>query len=157
MTLRIAGVDEAGRGPLAGPVVVAAVVFAPGRVPVNGLDDSKALTQRKRELLYPRIIERALAWKIVFIEPGEIDRRNIYHATLHGMRDERLVTNVAPQDFDSARVAPGLALRQRRRHVQTPDGGSAQEQRVNRIRSNVSECSRHQDVHAVLPSMHVIT
>ena len=60
MTQRIAGIDEAGRGPLAGPVVVAAVVFPPGRTPVNGLDDSKALTARKRELLYPRIIERAL-------------------------------------------------------------------------------------------------
>mgnify|MGYP000916101201 CR=1 FL=1 len=57
----LAGVDEAGRGPLAGPVVVAAVVFPPGRTPVNGLDDSKALTARKREALYPRIIERALA------------------------------------------------------------------------------------------------
>ena len=87
MTPRIAGIDEAGRGPLAGPVVVAAVVFPPGRTPVNGLDDSKALTARRREALYPRIIERALAWKIVFIEPAEIDRRNIYHATLHGMRE----------------------------------------------------------------------
>ena len=68
MNLRVAGIDEAGRGPLAGPVVVAAVVFAPGRTPVNGLDDSKALTGKKRELLYPRILERALAWKIVFVE-----------------------------------------------------------------------------------------
>ena len=90
MTPRIAGIDEAGRGPLAGPVVVAAVVFPPGRTPVNGLDDSKALTARRREALYPRIIERALAWKIVFIEPAEIDRRNIYHATLHGMREALL-------------------------------------------------------------------
>lgn len=87
MTLRIAGIDEAGRGPLAGPVVVAAVVFAPGRTPVNGLDDSKALTEKKRELLYPRILERALAWKIVFVEADEIDRRNIFQATMHGMRE----------------------------------------------------------------------
>jgi len=90
MTQRIAGIDEAGRGPLAGPVVVAAVVFPPGRTPVNGLDDSKALTARRREALYPRIIDRAIAWKIVFIEPAEIDRRNIYHATLHGMREALL-------------------------------------------------------------------
>lgn len=68
MSLRIAGIDEAGRGPLAGPLVVAAVVFPPGRCPVNGLDDSKALTERVREQLYPRIIERALAWKIVFMK-----------------------------------------------------------------------------------------
>ena len=65
--LRIAGVDEAGRGPLAGPVVVAAVVFPPGRSPVNGLADSKQLAPERREALYPRIIERALAWQVVFL------------------------------------------------------------------------------------------
>ena len=101
MNLRVAGIDEAGRGPLAGPVVVAAVVFAPGRTPVNGLDDSKALTEKKRELLYPRIIERALAWKIVFVETDEIDRRNIFQATMHGMREALLgVAHVA----DCARI-----------------------------------------------------
>ena len=101
MTLRIAGIDEAGRGPLAGPVVVAAVVFAPGRTPVNGLDDSKALSERKRELLYPRIVERALAYRIVFIEADEIDRRNIFQATMHGMREAlRAVAHVA----DAARI-----------------------------------------------------
>ena len=101
MNLRVAGIDEAGRGPLAGPVVVAAVVFAPGRTPVNGLDDSKALAEKKRELLYPRIIERALAWKIVFVEADEIDRRNIFQATMHGMREALLgVAHVA----DCARI-----------------------------------------------------
>ena len=84
--LRIAGVDEAGRGPLAGPVVVAAVVFPPGRTPVNGLADSKQLPSDRREELYPRIIERALAWHVVFIDVDEIDRINIYHATMLGMR-----------------------------------------------------------------------
>ena len=110
MTQRIAGIDEAGRGPLAGPVVVAAVVFPPGRTPVNGLDDSKALTARKRELLYPRIIERALAWKIVFIEPAEIDRRNIFQATLHGMREALLgVAHVADlARIDGNRLPPDL-------------------------------------------------
>src|SRR4051794_38261234 len=82
----IAGVDEAGRGPLAGPVVVAAVVFAPGRTPVNGLDDSKALCAKRRELLYPRIVERALAWHVVTVEVEEIDRINIFQATMAGMR-----------------------------------------------------------------------
>ena len=101
MNLRIAGIDEAGRGPLAGPVVVAAVVFAPGRTPVNGLDDSKALSARRREALYPRIVERALAHAIVFIEAEEIDRRNIFQATLHGMREALLgVVHVA----DAARI-----------------------------------------------------
>ncbi|HEY5849565.1 MAG TPA: ribonuclease HII [Lysobacter sp.] len=82
---RIAGVDEAGRGPLAGPVVVAAVVFAPGRTPVNGLDDSKQLTASRREALYERIVERALAWHIEFVAVEEIDRINIYQATMCGM------------------------------------------------------------------------
>ena len=90
----IAGVDEAGRGPLAGPVVVAAVVFAPGRTPVNGLDDSKQLTAARREALYARIVERALAWKIVFIEVDEIDRVNIFQATMLGMR--RALEGVLP-------------------------------------------------------------
>lgn len=81
-----AGIDEAGRGPLAGPVVVAAVVFPPGRSPVNGLDDSKQLDPARREQLFPRIVARALAWRIVFIEVEEIDRINIFHATMLGMR-----------------------------------------------------------------------
>lgn len=85
--LRIAGIDEAGRGPLAGPVVVAAVVFPPtGRTPVNGLDDSKQLDAARREVLFERIVERALAHKIVFIDVDVIDRINIFHATMQGMR-----------------------------------------------------------------------
>jgi ribonuclease HII len=83
----VAGVDEAGRGPLAGPVVVAAVVFPPGRTPVNGLDDSKQLDEPHREKLYPRIVERALAFHVVFVDVREIDRLNIFHATMHGMRE----------------------------------------------------------------------
>jgi ribonuclease HII len=84
--LRIAGIDEAGRGPLAGPLVVAAVVFPSVRTPVNGLADSKQLTPERREALFPRILERALAYSIVFVEVEDIDRLNIYHATMLGMR-----------------------------------------------------------------------
>ena len=82
----IAGVDEAGRGPLAGPVVVAAVVLGPGRTPINGLNDSKQLNAQRREVLYDRIVQRALAWHVVAVEVEEIDRINIYHATMLGMR-----------------------------------------------------------------------
>jgi len=82
----VAGVDEAGRGPLAGPVAVAAVVFDPSRARINGLDDSKLLTAARREVLYARIVERALAWHVVMVEVEEIDRLNIYHATMLGMR-----------------------------------------------------------------------
>ena len=83
--LLLAGVDEAGRGPLAGPVSVAAVILDPSR-PIAGLDDSKKLSEKKREALYPLIIERALAWHIEFVEAAEIDALNILQATLTGMR-----------------------------------------------------------------------
>ncbi|MGY1425213.1 ribonuclease HII [Lysobacter sp. A289] len=83
---RIAGIDEAGRGPLAGPVVIAAVVLGPGRTPVNGLNDSKQLNAKRREALYDRIVERALAWHVVAVEVEEIDRINIFQATMVGMR-----------------------------------------------------------------------
>lgn len=85
MTALIAGVDEAGRGPLAGPVVVAAVILDP-RKPIDGLDDSKRLSESRREALYPRIIEDAHAWHIEFVGPQEIDALNILQATLTGMR-----------------------------------------------------------------------
>ncbi|OZB60294.1 MAG: ribonuclease HII [Lysobacterales bacterium 14-68-21] len=90
---RIAGVDEAGRGPLAGPVVVAAVILAPFR-PIAGLDDSKRLSEKKREALYPLVIERALAHCVVVVEPEEIDRLNIFHATMAGM--SRAVAGLSP-------------------------------------------------------------
>jgi ribonuclease HII len=80
----IAGVDEAGRGPLAGPVVVAAVILDPHR-PIDGLNDSKKLSEAKRDALYPLIVERALAHCVVVIEVEEIDRLNIFQATMAGM------------------------------------------------------------------------
>ncbi|MFZ7097049.1 ribonuclease HII [Luteimonas dalianensis] len=84
MSLLVAGVDEAGRGPLAGPVVVAAVILRPDHG-VDGLDDSKRLTEARREALYPRILAGALAWRVEFVECAEIDTLNILQATLAGM------------------------------------------------------------------------
>lgn len=81
----ICGIDEAGRGPLAGPVVAAAVVLAPDR-PVAGLRDSKQLSAAQRERLADTIRERALAWALGRAEPAEIDRLNILGATLLAMR-----------------------------------------------------------------------
>lgn len=98
--LRIAGVDEAGRGPLAGPVSVAAVILDPDR-PIDGLTDSKKLTEARREALYPLIVERALAWRIEFVEADEIDALNILQATLTGMR--RALTGLSPA-ADCARI-----------------------------------------------------
>jgi ribonuclease HII len=80
----VAGVDEAGRGPLAGPVVVAAVILNKRRR-IKGLDDSKKLSEAKREALFPLIMERALAYSVVVIERDEIDRINIFQATMLGM------------------------------------------------------------------------
>ncbi len=89
----VCGVDEAGRGPLAGPVAVAAVVFDPQRPRINGLDDSKALTAARREQLFERVVERALAYSIVLVDVAEIDDINIFQATMQGMR--RAVQGVA--------------------------------------------------------------
>ena len=80
----VAGVDEAGRGPLAGPVVVAAVILRPGHG-LDGLDDSKRLTEARREALYPQILAGALAWRVEFVQCAEIDALNILQATLAGM------------------------------------------------------------------------
>lgn len=105
----IAGVDEAGRGPLAGPVVVAAVILDPARA-INGLHDSKQLSEKKREALYPLIIERALAWRIEFVEAVEIDQRNILQATLIGMRRAVEGLSIAPQHalIDGNKIPNGL-------------------------------------------------
>ena len=80
----ICGVDEAGRGPLAGPVVVAACILPPF-LRIKGINDSKKLTEKKREELYKIIIKEALAYKIVFVSEEDVDTLNIYQATKKGM------------------------------------------------------------------------
>ena len=92
-----AGVDEAGRGPLAGPVAVAAVILDPAH-PIPGLDDSKKLSEKKREALYPLILERALACCIVLVEADEIDRLNIFQATMAGMSRAVAGLSLAPHE-----------------------------------------------------------
>ncbi len=81
----LAGVDEAGRGPLAGPVCAAAVILDPKR-PIEGLNDSKKLSAKKREALEPLIKERALAWCVAWGSVEEIDTINILQATMLAMR-----------------------------------------------------------------------
>ncbi len=83
--LLIAGVDEAGRGPLAGPVCAAAVILDPAR-PIAGIADSKKLSPARRELLDVKIREDSLAWSIAWASAEEIDRINILQATLLAMR-----------------------------------------------------------------------
>ncbi len=82
----IAGVDEVGRGPLAGPVVACAVIMPPDRRAIAGVDDSKRLTPDTREQLAGRILSRALAVALGAASVREIDRYNIYHATVLAMR-----------------------------------------------------------------------
>lgn len=109
--MKIAGVDEAGRGPLCGPVYAAAVILDPVR-PIDGLNDSKKLSEKKREALAPLIRERALAWAVGIATVEEIDRLNILHATMLAMR--RAVQGLAvPPDqvlVDGNRVPPGLTV-----------------------------------------------
>ncbi|WP_246296896.1 ribonuclease HII [Allochromatium humboldtianum] len=84
-SILIAGVDEAGRGPLAGPVCAAAVILDPAR-PIAGIGDSKKLSPARRERLEPLIREQALAWSVAWASAEEIDRLNILQATLLAMR-----------------------------------------------------------------------
>ena len=94
-----AGVDEAGRGPLCGPVCVAACILDPEN-PVYGINDSKKLTEKKREALFDEIVEKALAYKIIFVGPEIIDRDNILNATMGGMR----------QAVEGLDIVPNLVL-----------------------------------------------
>ncbi len=91
----VAGVDEAGRGPLAGPVVVAAVILDPAR-PIAGLADSKALSEARRDALAPLVRARALAWHVEFVGVEEIERINILQATLAGMARALRALHPAP-------------------------------------------------------------
>ncbi|TXG93403.1 MAG: ribonuclease HII [Rhodocyclaceae bacterium] len=106
----VAGVDEAGRGPLAGPVVAAAVILDLTR-PIEGLNDSKKLSEKARERLAIEIREKALAWAIAEASPAEIDRINILQATFLAMRRavEALATTPESACIDGNKVPPGLA------------------------------------------------
>ncbi|MDR0716009.1 MAG: ribonuclease HII [Azoarcus sp.] len=94
---RICGVDEAGRGPLCGPVVAAAVILDPAR-PIAGLADSKKLSARARERLAALIAERALAWSVDEATAEEIDRLNILHASLLAMRRAVAALKIKPDE-----------------------------------------------------------
>ena len=147
--IHIAGVDEAGRGPLAGPVTVAAVILDPART-IAGLNDSKQLSERKREALYPLILERALAWRIEFVEADEIDRLNILQATLTGMRRALEGLAIAPQHalIDGNRIP---------NHLPCPAtaiiGGDASEPAISAasILAKVARDARMQTLHAQYP------
>ena len=91
----VAGIDEAGRGPLAGPVAAAAVILHPDR-PIDGLRDSKKLSASKRVQLADEIRARSMAWSVAWADPAEIDALNILEATLLAMRRAILGLRVIP-------------------------------------------------------------
>ena len=96
MSELICGVDEVGRGPLAGPVVAAAVILDPLR-PIAGLADSKKLSEKRRETLYTQICESAISWSLGRAEAWEIDRINVLQASLLAMQRAVAGLSVAPQ------------------------------------------------------------
>ncbi len=107
----IAGADEAGRGPLVGSVVAAAVILDPNR-PIKGLNDSKKLTEKKREMLFIEIQEKAIAWAIADATHQEIDEINILQASLLAMRRAVEALNIAPSHVrvDGNKVPQGLVM-----------------------------------------------
>ncbi len=110
---RIAGIDEAGRGPLAGPVVAATVVL-PVRCRLSGIDDSKQLSEGERARLYAAILEHAVGMGVGSADVGEIDRLNILEATKLAMR--RAIDQLAPPPdylLIDAVTLPGIAIPQR--------------------------------------------
>ncbi len=108
----IAGVDEVGRGPLAGPVVTAAVIL-PQDFSLLGVDDSKKLSPKKRDELYDQILEAAVCWAVGRREPQRIDEINILEATKEAMRDAVNSLSVRPDHVlvDAVRI-PGLDIPQ---------------------------------------------
>ncbi|TXH65673.1 MAG: ribonuclease HII [Lysobacteraceae bacterium] len=148
-TPRIAGIDEAGRGPLAGPVTIAAVILDPER-PIDGLDDSKKLAEAAREALFPRITECALAWRIEFVERDEIDRLNILQATLTGMR--RALIALDPR-ADFARIDGNRLPQDLPCLAQAIVGGDASEPAIMAasILAKVARDARMLELHARYP------
>ena len=109
--MKIAGVDEAGRGPLVGSVVAAAVILDPNN-PILGLNDSKKLTEKKREKLFVEIQEKALAWCIAEASHTEIDEINILQASLLAMRRAVEGLNMTPEHVrvDGNKIPAGLQM-----------------------------------------------
>ena len=108
----ICGIDEAGRGPLAGPVAAGAVILA-GDCEILGLNDSKKLTAKKRELLYDEIMEKAVAAAVGIVSPRRIDEINILQATYEAMRKAVAALEVEPELLlNDAVTIPDLALPQ---------------------------------------------
>ncbi len=112
MSRYIAGVDEVGRGPLAGNVVAAAVIFEENKIDINDLKDSKKLSEKKREKIYQEIISKSLSYAIGFATPEEIDQINILQATLLAMRRAIENLKIKPTEIliDGIHIPRGLTI-----------------------------------------------
>ncbi len=110
-SVRVCGVDEAGRGPLAGPVMAAAVILDPSR-PIGGLRDSKKITPAGRHRLAQEIREKALAWAVASASVEEIEQINILHASLLAMHRAILALEPSAEEalIDGNRCPPGLLI-----------------------------------------------
>lgn len=146
--LLVAGVDEVGRGPLAGPVVTAAVILDPA-YPIAGLNDSKKLSEKKRHLLADEIKKHALAWSLGRAEVAEIDQLNILQATLLAMR----------RALDNLSVRPDSVLIDGNRCPDAPyamraivgGDGSVPEISAASILAKVSRDAEMAEMHALYP------
>ena len=109
--MQVAGVDEAGRGPLVGSVVAAAVILDPNN-PIEGLNDSKKLSEKKREILFVEIQEKAVAWAIAEASHAEIDQLNILQASLLAMCRAVEALHIQPQHVlvDGNKIPQGLSM-----------------------------------------------
>lgn len=145
----VAGVDEAGRGPLAGPVVAAAVILHPQR-PIEGLDDSKKLSRLRREALAGDIRHRAVAWSVAWADAAEIDALNILAATMLAMRRAILGLAVRPAGVrvDGNRL-PDLRMGDRRIAGEAIVGGDAEVPAISAAsiiaKTTRDEIMRHMD------------
>jgi ribonuclease HII len=108
----VAGVDEAGRGPIAGPVVIASVILNP-ELPISGLNDSKKLSHKQREMLFEIITKGALTYSIVTVSHQRIDEINILQAVMEGMEQAVNALNVTPAIalIDGNRIPKGLKVK----------------------------------------------
>jgi ribonuclease HII len=151
--LRVAGVDEAGRGPLAGPVVAAAVILRPGR-PIDGVADSKVLSPALRASLSVTIRRRALCFGIGWADPAEIDSLNILHATFLAMRRAVLAMACCPDMLlvDGNRL-PQLGGLGRAVHARAIIGGDATEAAISAASILAKTARDHymNQMHAVYP------
>ncbi len=108
----VCGIDEAGRGPLAGPVYAAAVILPQGHV-IEGVNDSKKLTEKKREILFDKIIDECLSYSIAYATQSEIDEINILQATFLAMRRAVQGLKIQPDiALIDGNKKPGLAIEQ---------------------------------------------